>query len=182
MQAEGWRAFVFGATTFALDGANTVMTVTIENKGDKAKGLTAEGLTAYLPVPKGYTVVKGAGGKYEGVKALEYVTNPGVMSPFRLMNPNPQIKKETGDIAVFKIAKLAPGAKEVLTLTLSGSGNVNVPGANLTWAKPVNKRVAGVKLIDDRITPPAGAGDIIYAQSLEWTVGPAPKPAAPAAK
>lgn len=178
MLASGWRTFLWGTSAIKTEGANQVVTVTVDNKGEKDKGLAGEDITVSLLVPAGFTVVSGtadAGGKYVGVtKGVEYVTNPGVLSPFRLMNPNPQVKKEKGDFAIFTIKKLEAGAKVAVSVTLAGNGFPTMTGSTITWAKPAIKRPAGVTLTDDRT---AAKGDILWGPSPEFLL-----PARPAGK
>jgi mono/diheme cytochrome c family protein len=179
MQTQGFRALLFGA--IARDqatGDSTKYTVTLDNQGVPGKGITAEDIMVNLIVPKGLTVASTTGGSYQGLKKdMEYAPNPGGLSPFN--NPNPNLSKVKGDIAVWKVAKVAPGQKEVLTITLSGpnSDKANFTGTTFMWAKPKNKRIAGLIEQDHRL---AEAGDIIYAPSLEISLPPAQRPAAPA--
>lgn len=179
MLSSGWRTFLWATSTIKAEGANQLVTINLENKGEKDKGLAGEDIMVSVLVPAGFTAVSGTGGKYEGVtKGVEYTTNPGVLSPFRLMNPNPQVKKDKGDFAIFRIKKMEAGAKESVSLTLSGPGFPNLTGSTITWGKPAIKRPAGVTLTDDRL---AARGDVLWAPSPEFTLPPTPKPAATAA-
>ena len=175
METAGFRALLFAsmAAPTVADGKLTY-TLTLDNRGKKGVGLSADDVVASLPVPKGFTVVSAAGGAYQGVKLVETVTNPGQLAPFRAMNPKPNPIRATVDMAQWKVKSVPAGEKVDLTITLSGSGVPNFSGSNVAWAKPAIKRPANVTHTDDRT---AAKGDIIWGPSMEFTMPPAPKPA-----
>ena len=176
MKDMGFRSFLWASMAPGVPaGGNTTFTLTLDNKGEKGKGMAAEDITVSLVLPAGVTAVSGTGGKYEGVKkGVEYVTNPGDLSPFKALNPNPNPKRATADAAVWKIGKIAAGDKTTISITLSGvTGVPNFTGSTITWNKPDVKRLPNVTLRDDRL---ADKGDILYAPSPEFTLPPQPKP------
>jgi hypothetical protein len=175
MKDMGLRSLVFGAIAPGVaSGANTTYTLTLDNKGVPGKGLSAEDITFSLVVPAGLTVVSATGTGYQGVKAGDYIAAPGRLAPFRAMNPTPNTDRVKGDLATWKIPKLAAGEKQTFTITLSGTGPAKFDGTTVTWGKPDVKRLPNVTSKDLRL---ADKGDIIYAPSLEFSLPPAPRPA-----
>jgi hypothetical protein len=175
MKDMGFRSFLWATLK---PGENSSYTLSVDNKGHAGKGLPAEDITVSLVVPTGSTVTANSGGTFQGVKKdTEYVTNPGQLAPFRGLNPNPKVVRAKGDVAVWKIGKIAAGQSQVITFTVSG-GTPNFTGSTITWNKPEVKRLPTVTLTDDRL---AAKGDIIWGPSMEWTIQAPPKPAAPAA-
>jgi mono/diheme cytochrome c family protein len=178
-KSMGLRALVFGSISPGVaSGANTTYTFTLENRGRPGKGLVAEDITVSLVVPAGMTVAGTTGTGYQGTQAVEYVANPGALSPFRAMNPNPNVQRIKGTVANWKLSKIAPGEKQTMTITLSGTGadKANFTGTTVVWGKPEAKRLPTLALKDLRL---ADKGDIIYAPSLEFSLPPVPRPQQP---
>ena len=180
-KALGWRVLLFAETPApVVSGENATYTVKIMNRGMATKGLTAGDLQVNLVIPKGLTVVSATGEGYKGVsKDVEYITNPGRLSPFN--NPTPPIERAKGDVAIWKLAKVAPGQEQSVTVTLTGpnAAMANFTGSTITFGKPENKPIRGLVHLDHRI---ADKGDVIRAPSQEWSLPPnkpmpAPKPA-----
>ena len=84
--------------------------VTISNTGVQSRGLIAEGLTASLTLPAGYTVVAATGQGYQDV---------------------------TNNVATWKLARSAPKEQEKLTITLSQP--LLTQGANVRGHAQVGK-------------------------------------------
>ena len=111
----GFRPLMAGALTKGEQGANGVAyNLTVANNGIQGKGLTAEGVTVSLIVPKDATVVAATGTGYQGTSTANNATN-----------------------AVWKLPKLGPKDTERLTITLSKAGTQadNLRGA-IRWEKP----------------------------------------------
>lgn len=176
MQLSGFRALLFAQMSAPTQaGGNLTYTITLDNKGKKGIGLAAEDVLVSLVLPQGFTAVSGTGGSYLGPKSgVETVTNPGMLAPFRGLNPNPNPTKAAVTMAQWKVKTVPAGEKVDLTITLSGTGAPNFSGSNITWAKPAIKRPANVTHKDERL---ADKGDIIWGPSQEFLLPPAPKPA-----
>ena len=173
LKEMGLRSMVFGAIApGAASGVNTTYVVTTDNRGVPGKGLPADDITLSVVVPAGLTVASTTGQGYQGTQAAEYVANPSALSPFRAMNPNPNVQRVKGTLAIWKLPKLAAGEKQTVTITLSGAGadKANFAGTTVTWGKPDVKRLPNVTVKDLRL---ADKGDIIYAPSLEFSLPPA---------
>jgi len=111
----GFRPLMAGALSKGEQGANGVAyNLTVANNGIQGKGLTAEGVTVSLIVPKDATVVAATGTGYQGTSTANNATN-----------------------AVWKLPKLGPKDTERLTITLSKAGTQadNLRGA-IRWEKP----------------------------------------------
>jgi uncharacterized repeat protein (TIGR01451 family) len=176
MSAEGFRALLFGSVERGETvGDKTTYTITVDNRGPVGKGLTPENITITLPLPKDVTVAA-ATGRFDGVRKGEHFVNPAALSPFAVFNPKVDLTKATADLAVWKVAKVAPGQKHSVTLTLSGPGaaGATFTGTTVAWTKPAIKRIPGLQHRDERL---AEVGDIIHGPSLEMAMPPAPKPA-----
>jgi hypothetical protein len=119
-QDLGFRARMRGQLSAGAPANNGVTyKLDVENIGLKGTGLTAEDVTVLLRVPEGTKVVTGTGAGYEGVRRDE------------------QLK---ADVAVWRVARLAPGERQSYTLTLSeaATANDNLRGA-IRWTKPAVK-------------------------------------------
>jgi uncharacterized repeat protein (TIGR01451 family) len=177
MNTLGMRSFLWASMSPATEaGGNLTYTMTLENKGHKGSGLPAEDILVSLVVPKGFSVVSATGGSYQGVKqGVETVLNPGQLSPFRGLNPKPNVKRATVNMAQWKVKGVVAGEKTMLAITLAGTETPNFSGSTITWAKPAIKRPANVTLKDDRL---ADKGDILWAPSPEFRLPPTKKPGA----
>jgi cytochrome c553 len=116
----GFRARMRGQLSAGTQAANGVTyRLDVENTGVAGKGLTAEDVSVLLVVPAGTTVVATTGAGYEGVRRDE------------------QLK---GEVAVWRVARMAPKDRQSFTLTLSQAATAqnNVRG-NIRWMKPAVK-------------------------------------------
>ena len=176
MEDMGQRAFLFAAMDAGMNsGGNTTYTITLTNRGMTNIGLAAEDITVSLRIPEGTSVVSATGGSYEGIRnGVETVTNPRPLSPFRGLNPNPDVQRAKVDFATRQVAKVAAGQEQQLTVTLSGVGDAppEFSGSRITFNKPVVRRLPSVTLTDDRL---ADQGDILWGPSLEFTLPRAPR-------
>jgi len=115
-------------------GANTTYTLTVQNRGAKDKGLTAEEVTISLALSPGTAVVGGTGAGYLGVRH------------------DPQTDS---DVAVWQVPRIAPGEQQTYTLTLAGTAAAPseiFKGSVVRWAKPeMRKGVPNLVLRDSRI-------------------------------
>jgi mono/diheme cytochrome c family protein len=114
--------------------AGVVYTLDVENTGVEGSGLTAEDVTVALSVPAGVTVVGATGAGYQGVRRDE---------------------QAKADVAVWTVARVAPGDRQSYTLTLSQAATAsgNLRGA-IRWTKPTVKTGP----IDTEVIPPAPVG------------------------
>jgi cytochrome c553 len=116
----GFRARMRGELSSGAPGANGVVyKLDVTNTGVKGAGLAAEDITVMVVVPAGTTVVAATGAGYEGVRRDE---------------------QAKGDVAVWRVARMAPGDRQSYTLTLSKAPTA---GSNLRgtirWMKPTVK-------------------------------------------
>lgn len=161
----GLRASMSGA--FAIrdqQGGNTNYAVTVTNTGLKDKGLTAEGVTVFVRVPKGSKVVTGGGTGYKGVQpfatlglvpALQLATHPNEQGA--IVRPAADM---SGDVVVWKIPKMAAADKLEVKFSLAGSPNADMlkgfEGSAVYWEKP-GRNALGQKLAyRDTRTPDKG--------------------------
>jgi quinol monooxygenase YgiN len=130
----------------AQDGANTTFTLTVFNDGVANKGLTAENLTIFIRIPPGTTAVGGTGTGYQGVHPLAQLglapaiaVTPGRFDSSKLPErPKPDL---SGDVAVWKVPRIAAAEKQTYTLTLSGADSTpkfldRFAGSAVYWTKP----------------------------------------------
>jgi hypothetical protein len=116
----GFRARMRGQLSAGVPSSGGVVyKLDVENTGVKGKGLTAEEVTVTLAVPSGTTVVTATGAGYQGVRRDE---------------------QAKADVAVWGVARMAPGDRQAYTITLSraGTGKDNLRGT-IRWAKPTVK-------------------------------------------
>lgn len=174
----GLRPWIAGSLAVGQrDGDKTSYTLTVSNSGVKDKGLAAEGLTVFVRIPTGCSVIAGAGTGYEGTMplaklglepALRTAPHPhddsGVVE-----RPEPDLSR---DVAVWRFSGIAAGEQISLSLTLSGSEPSpellrGFEGSTIHWTTP-GRRPAGspprmvyrdLRIPDkgdhERITPPA---------------------------
>lgn len=109
-------------------GGNVTHTLTVENRGIKGKGLTAENVSISVVVPPGFTVVSTTGSGYQGVRRDAQLN---------------------ADVAVWQVRRVEPAEKQVYALTLSGSGPADgvVKGSAVRWSKPDPRQKHGPKLV-----------------------------------
>jgi cytochrome c553 len=113
----GFRPKVFGQLSAGVPSAGGVVyKLDVGNTGLAGKGRIAEDVTVNLAVPAGTTVVAATGPGYQGVRRDE---------------------RAKADIAVWSLARLAPGDRQTYTLTLSQAATAkdNLRGT-IRYAKP----------------------------------------------
>lgn len=154
-------------------GDSTNFTVTVTNNGIKDKGLTAEGLTVFVRVPNGAKVISGSGTGYKGVQPFAALGLEPALAASTRPNEQGQIVRPkadlSGDVLVWKIAKVAAGDRQELTFTLAGAPTADLlkgfEGSTVHWDKP-GRTAFGQKLVyrdtrspdkgdHERIAPPA---------------------------
>jgi mono/diheme cytochrome c family protein len=116
----GFRPMVGGQLKAGVPSGNGVTyALDVQNNGIRGKGLTAEDLTISVVVPAGSTVVSTTGAGYQGVR---------------------QDAELKGNVAVWRLNKLAAKDKQSYTVTLSKAATAadNVRG-NIKWTKPAVK-------------------------------------------
>ena len=131
----GFRARMRGQLSAGVPSSGGVVyKLDVENTGVKGKGLTAEEVTVTLAVPSGTTVVTTTGAGYQGVRRDE---------------------QAKADVAVWGVARMAPGDRQAYTITLSRAGTAkdNLRGT-IRWAKPTVKTGP----TDSENIPPAPLG------------------------
>jgi mono/diheme cytochrome c family protein len=127
-------------------------TVTLLNAGELDRGLAAEGLTVFVRIPSGCSVVSGAGVGYEGTMPLAKL---GLQPALRLAphphddsgiveRPQPDLSR---DVAVWRLPRMVAGEQITLSLTLSGPEPgpellKGFEGSTIHWSTP-GRRPAG---------------------------------------
>ena len=149
----GMRPSIAGALAVGeQQGEKTSYTLTVSNNGVKDKGLAAEGITIFVRIPSGCSIVTATGTGYGGVMPLAKL---GLEPALRLAphahddsghveRPAPDLSR---DVAVWRVSRIDAGEKLNLSLTLSGptpspdliSG---FAGSTVHWATP-GRRAAG---------------------------------------
>ncbi|HEY5623964.1 MAG TPA: c-type cytochrome [Gammaproteobacteria bacterium] len=89
-------------------------TLTVSNGAIRNKGLTADEVTVALAVPVGASVVAATGASYEGIRK----------------------SSSGGDLAVWKVSRLAPGDLQTFTITISREADEELQGT-IEYARPV---------------------------------------------
>jgi hypothetical protein len=116
----GFRARMRGRLSAGVPSANGVVyNLDVENTGVAGAGLAAEDVTVSLAVPAGAAVVAATGEGYQGVRRDE---------------------QAKADVAVWRVARMAPRDRQTYTLTLSQGGTAanNLRGT-IRWTKPMVK-------------------------------------------
>jgi len=152
--------------------------VTLSNNGVKDKGLAAEGLTVFVRIPSGCSVVAGAGTGYAGTMplaklglapALRTAPHPhddsGVVE-----RPEPDLSR---DVAVWKLPRIEAAERISLSLTLSGPEPTpellkGFEGSTVHWTTP-GRRPAGSPphmLYRDLRSPDSGDHELIVPPRL----------------
>ena len=149
----GLRPWIGGALALGdRQGDKTSYTLTVSNSGEKDKGLTAEGLTVFVRIPAGTSVVAGTGTGYEGTMPLAKL---GLEPALRLAphthddtgtveRPQPDLSR---DVAVWRLPRIIAGEQIKLSLTLSGPEPSpellkGFEGSTIHWTSP-GRRPAG---------------------------------------
>jgi len=141
------------------EGANTTYTLNLFNDGVAEKGIDAEEVTIFLKIPPGAKFVGATGAGFAGVRPLAQLgIDPSIANTPGRFDPshNPKLPQRTkpdlsGDVAVWKVPRIAAAEKQTYTLTLSGPAPeiYTIPGPGPTgqafkgfegstvyWAKP----------------------------------------------
>jgi cytochrome c553 len=143
----------------AREDTNTTYTLTVFNDGVAQRGLDAEDVTIFLKIPSGTKFVSETGAGFKGVLPLAQLgivpsiaNTPGRFDP----SPTPRFPERpkpdlSGEVAVWKVVRIAAAEKQTYTLTLSGptaeiypipgpgpTGQVfkGFEGSTLYWVKP----------------------------------------------
>jgi len=143
----------------AMEGANTTYTLEVFNDGVAQKGTDAEDVTIFLKIPPENKFVSATGTGFQGVEPLaklgidpSIANTPGRFDPA----PHPKLPERpkpnlSGDVAVWKVPRIAAAEKQIYTLTLSGpkaeiytipgpgpTGKIlkGFEGSTVYWAKP----------------------------------------------
>ena len=149
----GLRPWIGGALALGdRRGDQTSYTLTVSNNGQKDKGLAAEGLTVFVRIPAGSSVVAAAGTGYQGTMPLAKL---GLEPALRLAphahddsgtveRPQPDLSR---DVAVWKLSRIEAAEQVTLSLTLSGPEPSSellkgFEGSTIHWSSP-GRRPAG---------------------------------------
>ena len=149
----GLRPWISGALALSdRAGDTTSYTLTVLNDGEKDKGLAAEGLTVFVRIPAGCSVIAAEGTGYEDTMPLQTL---GLEPALRLAphphddsglveRPEPDLSR---DVAVWKLSRLAAGERVTFSLTLAGpepSAELlrGFVGSTIHWVTP-GRRPAG---------------------------------------
>jgi mono/diheme cytochrome c family protein len=149
----GLRPWIAGSLAVGhREGGNTSYELTVSNNGVKDKGLAAEGLTVFVRIPSGCSVIAGAGTGYKGTMPLAKL---GLQPALRtaphphddsgvVVRPEPDLSR---DVAVWRISRIAAGEQLSLSLTLSGPEPGpelygGFEGSTIHWTTP-GRRPAG---------------------------------------
>jgi mono/diheme cytochrome c family protein len=139
----GWRASIgAGLTVSDKQPDRTTYTLNVANRGQKDKGLTAEGVTIFVRIPAGQHVLSATQDGYVGTMPLAKLG----MEPALELAPHPtddtgHVERPkvdlSGEVAVWKVAKIAAAEKLSYTLTLSGPPTSQAfAGSTIHWDNP----------------------------------------------
>jgi mono/diheme cytochrome c family protein len=149
----GMRPWIAGSLAVGQrEGRNTSYTLTVLNNGVKDKGLAAEGLTVFVRIPAGCSVVAGGGTGYAGTMPLAKLG----LEPALRTAPHPHDDSgvverpepdRSRDVAVWRFPRIAAGEQMNLSLTLSGPEPSpellgGFEGSTIHWTTP-GRRPAG---------------------------------------
>ena len=149
----GLRPWVGGALSLGEQrGDTTTYNLTISNSGEKDSGLAAEGLTVFVRIPAGSSVVAGTGTGYAGTMplaklglepALRRAPHPHDDSA-KVERPQPDLSR---DVAVWKLPRIIAAEQIKLSFTLSGPKPdaellKGFDGSTVHWTTP-GRRPAG---------------------------------------
>jgi mono/diheme cytochrome c family protein len=149
----GLRPWVAGSLSVdRREGGKTSYALDVVNSGVKDKGLAAEGLTVFVRIPSGCSVIAGTGTGYEGTMPLAKL---GLEPALRLAphphddsgvveRPKPDLARE---VAVWKLPRIEAGERVSLSFTLSGPEPgpelvKGFEGSTIHWTTP-GRRPAG---------------------------------------
>ena len=143
----GMRASIRATMQMAeRQGDQTTFAVTVTNRGVKDVGLDAEGVTLFIKVPPGTTVVSGTGTGYTGVQPFATLgLKPRfAQAPYSHDDSGNMERPEqdlSGDVVVWKIPKLTAGETQSLSVVLSGPAPTaemfqQFAGSTIHWETP----------------------------------------------
>jgi len=149
----GLRPWIAGSMTIGQrQGNQTSYTLTVVNAGQPDKGLAAEGLTAFVRIPDGCSVVTATGTGYVGTMPLAKLG----LEPALRLAPHPHDdsghverpqQAVTRDVAVWRLPRLVADEQVTLQLTLAGPEPTQellrgFEGSTIHWSSP-GRRAAG---------------------------------------
>jgi cytochrome c553 len=179
----GFRVPMFaGIAAGPSENGKTTYTLTVTNDGVAGMGLAAEGVTIFVRVPPGCSVIAATGNGYVGVRplrelglspALQFAPHPHDPSG-RVERPNPDL---AGNVAVWNLPQIAAAEKQVFSLTLTNAGTRPeildaFAGSTVYWEKPGARLGPPVLVYRDLRIP--DKGDHIYI-----AIPRSPRPASP---
>ena len=143
----GMRASVGAAMQMGeRQGDQTTFNVTVTNRGVKDVGLDVEGITLFIKVPPGTTVVSGTGTGYTGVQPLATLgLLPRLARAPHSHDDSGHVERPeqdvSGDVVVWKIPKLTTGENRSLSVVLSGPAPTaemlqQFAGSTIHWETP----------------------------------------------
>ncbi len=149
----GMRPSIAGGVTLGdREGDKTTYAVTVSNNGVKDKGLSAEGLTIFVRIPPGSTVVAGAGAGYGQVMPLARLgLEPALQLAPHAHDDSGHVERPaadlSGDVAVWRVPRLEAGERLSFSLTLAGPAPspelfAGFAGSTVHWTSP-GRRPAG---------------------------------------
>jgi mono/diheme cytochrome c family protein len=143
----GMRASVGTAMRLGeRQGDQTTFNVMVSNRGVQDVGLDVEGITLFIKVPSGTTVVSGTGTGYSGVQPLATLG----LKPRLPLAPHPHDNSGhverpeqdlTADVVVWKIPSLTAGEELELSFVLAGPAPTaemlrQFAGSTIHWETP----------------------------------------------
>jgi mono/diheme cytochrome c family protein len=149
----GLRPWIAGALALGeRQGDKTTYTLTVSNAGEKDKGMAAEGLTVFVRIPSGCSVVAASGPGYAGTMPLAKLgLQPALpRAPYphddsgHVERPAPDLSR---DVAVWRLPRLAATEHVALSLTVAGPEPTpellkGFEGSTIHWTSP-GRRPAG---------------------------------------
>ena len=127
-------------------GDQTTFNVTVTNRGVKDVGFDVEGITLFIKVPPGTTVVSGTGTGYTGVQPLATLgLKPRLARAPHSHDDSGHVERPeqdlSGDVVVWKIPKLTTAESQALSVVLSGPAPTaemlqQFAGSTIHWETP----------------------------------------------
>jgi mono/diheme cytochrome c family protein len=178
----GLRPWIAGALALGeRRGDKTSYRLTVSNAGQKDKGLAAEGLTVFVRIPNGCSVVSATGAGYEGTMPLARLG----LEPALRLAPHPHDDSGTverpqadlsRDVAVWRLPRIVAAEHITLSLTLAGPEPTTellegFEGSTIHWSSP-GRRPAGSPprlIYRDLRSPDKGDHELIVPPRLTAT-------------
>lgn len=143
----GMRASVGAAIQMGeREGNRTTFNVTAVNRGLEDVGLDVEGVTLFIKVPSDMEVVSGTGTGYTGVQPLAALgLEPRLPLAPHAHDDTRHVERPTqdlsGNVVVWKIAKIGAGERQALSFVLSGPAPTaqtlgQFAGSTIHWESP----------------------------------------------